>query len=701
MLGFTLVCLAASELMPAPRPSSEVLVKLGRRKRRTQDVEGKGGESGSSEALWRGFAQAPSIVEKRKDSSSTLYWSDLSLRVSKGKSTLQLLDRVDGWVKPGSVTALMGVSGAGKTTLLDTLASRTAVGVVAGEIWLGKATTKRELRARDMGYVQQKDMHLPTSSVREALTFSALVRQRSGSGAERRQYVDEVIALLGLEDCADAVIGENGESLNARQRKMLAIGIELAAKPDVLLFLDEPTSGQDAQAAWNMVAIFRQIANAGLGVLCTIHQPSGLLLEQFDSLLLLAQGGRTVYFGGVGQDLDTVVQYFVRNGAEELRPGTNPAEWILHLANAPASLDWPAIWRGSPEYVSIKEELRENDRLVVSSEVEALTQTPFWTQFCLFARRTLQNYWRTPWYIYSKAALCCWSALFVGFSFFNAPTSLQGLQNQMLAVFMLCTIGSQLAQQMLAQYVPLRNLFEVYELPAGAYAWPAFLVSHVLIEQLWNSLMAVVIFFCWFYPVGFTNALDADDAHSRSATMFLFLWLFLAFVGSLELLAAAAANSAEGAGNLSNLAFTLSLLFCGILASPDAMPRFWIFMYRVSPFTYIVEGILSVGLAGKRVTCADNEILTMQPRQDETCGEYLSAYVRQHGGEVLDPAATRDCRYCPVTDSGAYLSQSHIEYGHRWRNVGILLAYIAFNIGVAFFLHWRSRFRKREAKKRV
>lgn len=46
----------------------------------------------------------------------------------------QLLDHVDGWVKPGTLTALMGVSGAGKTTLLDVLASRVTMGVITGEM---------------------------------------------------------------------------------------------------------------------------------------------------------------------------------------------------------------------------------------------------------------------------------------------------------------------------------------------------------------------------------------------------------------------------------------------------------------------------------------------------------------------------------------------------------------------------------------
>jgi ABC-type multidrug transport system ATPase subunit len=67
---------------------------------------------------------------------------------------------------------------------------------------------------RKTGYVQQQDLHLPTSTVREALTFSALLRQpNSTPKAEKIAYVDEVLKLLEMETYADAVIGVPGEGL--------------------------------------------------------------------------------------------------------------------------------------------------------------------------------------------------------------------------------------------------------------------------------------------------------------------------------------------------------------------------------------------------------------------------------------------------------------------------------------------------------
>lgn len=138
---------------------------------------------------------------------------------------------------------MQGASGAGKTTLLDVLANRVTMGVVSGDM-LVEGHQRDSSFQRKTGYVQQQDLHLETSTVRESLTFSALLRQSKNTpNSDKLAYVEEVIKLLDMQDFAEAVVGIPGEGLNVEQRKRLTIGVELAAKPDLLLFLDEPTSG--------------------------------------------------------------------------------------------------------------------------------------------------------------------------------------------------------------------------------------------------------------------------------------------------------------------------------------------------------------------------------------------------------------------------------------------------------------------------
>jgi ATP-binding cassette, subfamily G (WHITE), member 2, PDR len=366
---------------------------------------------------------------------------------------------------------------------------------------------------RKTGYVQQQDLHLQTSTVREALTFSALLRQPAKiPRAEKIAYVDEVIKLLDMEQYADAVVGVPGEGLNVEQRKRLTIGVELAAKPELLLFLDEPTSGLDSQTSWAICDLTEKLTKNGQAVLCTIHQPSAMLFQRFDRLLFLKTGGQTVYFGEIGKNADTMISYFERNGGFPCPKDANPAEWMLEVIGAaPGShsdVDWFKTWRESPELLGVHEELEriKNERYLVRTPTRDGTQkaafaefaAPFGVQMWAVQQRVFQQYWRTPSYIYAKAALCTLSALFIGFSFFHASLSQQGLQNQLFSIFMLFTIFGQLCQQLMPHFVTQRSLYEVRERPSKTYSWKAFMLSNILVELPWQTLMAVIMYFCWY-----------------------------------------------------------------------------------------------------------------------------------------------------------------------------------------------------------
>ncbi|KAG5650930.1 hypothetical protein H0H81_010505 [Sphagnurus paluster] len=93
-----------------------------------------------------------------------------------GESDRKLLSDVTGYVAPGKLTALMGESGAGKTTLLNVLAQRVNTGVVTGDKYVNGQPLPKDFQAQT-GYCQQMDTHMPTATVREALLFSAMLRQ--------------------------------------------------------------------------------------------------------------------------------------------------------------------------------------------------------------------------------------------------------------------------------------------------------------------------------------------------------------------------------------------------------------------------------------------------------------------------------------------------------------------------------------------
>lgn len=344
------------------------------------------------------------------------HWQDVCYDIKIKGENRRILDHIDGWVKPGTLTALMGVTGAGKTSLLDVLANRVTTGTITGDM-LVDGRLRDDSFQRKTGYVQQQDLHLETSTIREALIFSAMLRQPASTPRkEKMAYVEEVIKMLGMEEYAEAVVGVLGEGLNVEQRKRLTIGVELAAKPDLLIFFDEPTSGLDSQTAWSICSLMRKLADHGQAILCTIHQPSAILMQQFDRLLFLAKGGKTIYFGDLGENMETLIKYFERNGSAPCPKNANPAEWMLEVIGAApgshADRNWSEVWNQSAERVQVRTELAQmkNDLSQKPEPPKAPEYgefaMPLWSQFLICLQRMLQQYWRSPSYIYSKATMC-------------------------------------------------------------------------------------------------------------------------------------------------------------------------------------------------------------------------------------------------------------------------------------------------------
>jgi len=613
-------------------------------------------------------------------------------------------------VRPGTLTALMGVSGAGKTTLLDVCASRVRTGVVEGDLLVDGRPRDLSFQ-RKTGYVQQQDLHLASSSVREALSFSALLRQpASVSREDKLAYVEEILKLLEMEAYADAVVGVMGEGLNVEQRKRLTIGVELAAKPELLLFVDEPTSGLDSDTSWSIIQLLKKLAANGMSILCTIHQPSALLFAEFDRLLFLAKGGRTIYFGEVGKESKTLRDYFERNGADKCPPSANPAEWMLEVIGAApgthTDIDWHDTWNKSPEYKEMRKELEKMEQMK-DTEKQQQQDPSFYKEYAAttkvqlveVTKRAFQQYWRTPSYIWSKFALVSLVGLFIGFSFINADTSTQGLQSQLLSVFMIFTVFGQLIQQSMPLFVAARGLYEVREAPSRTFSWKIFMASQAIVDLPWNIIASVLLFFTFYYPIGlYQNAQPTDSVDERGVQFWIFVLLFLIFSQSFGLMAIAAIDTAEGGSNVANTIFSLSLIFCGVLAQPTN-GSYWLFVWYMTPFHYFAEGLLTTALKDTNVVCASNEVLSFNAPNGQTCEAYLQPYINSAGGYLVSSAAGQ-CQFCPLRETNAFLRSLRLYPERGWQDVGVILVYIVFNFVAATLLYYLVRVPKKPKSKK-
>jgi ATP-binding cassette subfamily G (WHITE) protein 2 (PDR) len=116
-----------------------------------------GGKSSDEEAgdAKQGEQEGAGDVSAIEEQKGIFTWRDVVYDIEIKGEPRRLLDHVSGFVKPGSMTALMGVSGAGKTTLLDALAQRTTMGVITGDMFVNGKPLDPAFQ-RSTGYVQQQ-----------------------------------------------------------------------------------------------------------------------------------------------------------------------------------------------------------------------------------------------------------------------------------------------------------------------------------------------------------------------------------------------------------------------------------------------------------------------------------------------------------------------------------------------------------------
>jgi hypothetical protein len=185
------------------------------------------------------------------------------------------------------------------------------------------------------------------------------------------------------------------------------------------------------------------------------------------------------------------------------------------IGAAPGShseVDWHETWRSSPEYRTVQSELGQlRSKFLADSLPESEADstsydefaTSLWRQFVVVTKRAFQQTWRTPSYIYSKLLLCTATSLFIGLVFLNSPLSIQGLQNQMFAIFELMSIVGQLVDQQFPHFIAQRSLYEARERPAKTYSWKVFMLSQILAEIPWYTLASVLMWALFYFPVGF------------------------------------------------------------------------------------------------------------------------------------------------------------------------------------------------------
>jgi len=636
----------------------------------------------------------------------TLAWEDLHYYVDlpKGGETLELLSGISAYAKPGDMTSLMGSSGAGKTTLLDVIAGRKTGGRVTGRIALNGRPKDQALWLRVSGYVEQLDVHSPGTTVREAVDFSASLRlPPSVTAVKRRAFVEAIMAVVELDSIADRLVGTIATGgLTFEARKRLTIGVELGANPSVC-FLDEPTSGLNSRAALVVVRAIKNVTATGRTVVCTIHQPSYALFSAFDKLLLLAKGGRTVYFGDLGDSSADLIAYFETTGAAlrsrlpPLAPGANPATWMLSAA-ADVDCDFAAAYRTSRLAEDNLRDVRafvrgsdsdgvSNPRQSASSYLSHDLEAPLIegfkspssktrkgktvsqyatspaTQFAVLAKKLATTYWRSPQYNVSRGMVSVVIAVIFG-SCYRAPVKdttdaigragLFYISSYFMGLIYMNTTTPIMAVERAAFY---------REQASSMYRPFPYALAFVFVE------IPYIVFFSFLYV---SLLYSLVDMYAGVDKYFWYVGLYMSFVtcfcffGQFLVVAMPDLATAQAFGPPFTSLFSL---FSGFVIAPSKIPTAWKFAYYASPVHWLFEGLTVTQFHDVK-----HEVVTGVRFQD-----YFGNLV-----PVPVSMALEDFMSGPSPDSafgGKFL------YGHRFRDLIVLLS-IAFSLRVltTFFL---------------
>jgi ABC-type multidrug transport system ATPase subunit len=199
--------------------------------------------------------------------------------------------------RTGRLVGIMGGSGSGKSTMLNVLNGNYTP--TTGTVTInGIDINKNEDEIKGIiGFISQDDLLIEELTVFQNLFFSAKLSFSNLSDQKITLKVNDLLKSLGLYKVKGLKVGNPIDKvISGGQRKRLNIALELIREPSIL-FVDEPTSGLSSRDSENIMDLMKELALKGKLVFIVIHQPSSYIFKLFDRLLLLDNGGYTIYYG--------------------------------------------------------------------------------------------------------------------------------------------------------------------------------------------------------------------------------------------------------------------------------------------------------------------------------------------------------------------------------------------------------------------
>ncbi|CAN4106572.1 unnamed protein product [Withania somnifera] len=552
----------------------------------------------------------------------------INLSPSK-KRVVKILEDVCGIIRPSRMTLLLGPPGSGKTTLLKALAGKSEDDLrVKGKITYCGHEFHEFVPQRTSAYISQHDLHHGEMTVRETLDFAgrclgvgtrydllvelsrrekeagimpdpqidAFMKATAMEGQETSLITDYVLKILGLDICADIMVGDDmRRGISGGQKKRVTTG-EMLVGPAKAFFMDEISKGLDSSTTYQIVKFMRQMVHINdITMVISLLQPDPEIFDLFDDVILLSEG-QIVYQG----PRESVLEFFEYMGFRcPERKGI--ADFLVEVTSKKDQKQYwfrnsrPYVYISVPEFAESFNSFKIGEQIIVELAIPydkfsvhraALVKNKYgisnWELFkACFSREWLLMKRSSFLYIFKTSQITImatialtvflrtqmkagsvrdsakfWGALF--FSLINVMFN--GMQELAMTVFRLPVFFKQ-----------RDSLFY----PAWAFALPIWVLK-IPISLMESSIWIILT----YYTIGFAPAACR------------FFKQLLAFVGvhqmalSLFRFIAAAGRTQVVANTLGTFTLLMVFILGGFIVSKDDIQDWMIWGYYVSPMMY-------------------------------------------------------------------------------------------------------------------
>ncbi|KAJ4718241.1 Pleiotropic drug resistance ABC transporter [Melia azedarach] len=556
--------------------------------------------------------------------------------LSSKKRHLTILKDVSGIIKPSRMTLLLGPPGSGKTTLLLALAGKLDPTLeFSGRVTYNGHDMNEFVPQRTAAYISQHDVHIGEMTVRETLAFSARCqgvgsrydmlselarREKSANikpdpdidvfmkataieGQETSVNTDYILKVLGLEVCADTLVGDEMiRGISGGQKKRVTTG-EMLVGPAKALFMDEISTGLDSSTTFNIVNSIRQNIHILNGTaLISLLQPAPETYDLFDDIILLSDG-QIVYQG----PREEVLDFFEHMGFKcPERKGV--ADFLQEVTS---KKDQQQYWARKEEpyrFITVKEFAEAFQSFHAGQKLNDELRTPFDKQKSHPAALTTKKYGvnkeellkacisrelllmkRNSFVYVFKVTQLTVMALLAMTIFFRTKLDKNTLNDGVIytgalffGVVMIMFNGMSEISMTIAKLPIFYKQRDLLFYPSWAYAIPSWILKIPI------SFVEVAFYvFLSYYVMGF------DPNVGRFLKQYLLLLLVNQMSSALFRLIAAAGRNMIVANTFGSFALLLLFALGGFVLSRDDIKKWWIWAYWISPMMYGQNAIVA------------------------------------------------------------------------------------------------------------